>query len=39
MVLDDIVLNRAALRTPFGAGFNVNVRHVCSSCVDRFGDH
>ena len=39
MVFNDIVLDRAALRTPFGARFNVNARHVHSSCVDRFGAH
>jgi hypothetical protein len=31
MVFNDIVLDRAALRTPFGARFNVNVRHGLSS--------
>jgi len=30
MILDDIVLDRAALRSSFGARFNVNVRHVSS---------
>jgi hypothetical protein len=30
MILDDIVLDRAALRSSFGARFDVNVRHVRS---------